>query len=64
MMHVVTALPPSNREATAKVGDEHTDQGISDKVMGDASMARVVCCEHYLMLQSLDNASIKYSSIH
>lgn len=50
MMYVVTALPPTNRKAAAKVGDEHTNQGIDDEIVGDALMSSVVSSEHDLVL--------------
>ena len=60
VMDIMTALPPSYRKATAKVGDKHANQGISDEVVGDASMTCVMGCKHYLMLQSSAAALVKY----
>lgn len=51
MMDIVTALPPADGEAAAEVGDEEGNEGIDDKVMGDSTMASIVCCKHYLMLE-------------
>jgi hypothetical protein len=50
VVDVVAALPPSDGQATAKVGDEDTNEGIDDEVVGDGTMASVVSCEHDLML--------------
>lgn len=50
MMDVVAALPPANGQAAAKVGNEHANQGIDDKYMGNGSMASIVGREHDLML--------------
>jgi hypothetical protein len=35
VMDIVATLPPSNGEATAKVGDEHADKRINGKNLGD-----------------------------
>lgn len=50
MVHIVAALPPSNRQATAEVADEDTDQRVYHEVVGDSSVAGVMCCEHDLLL--------------
>jgi len=50
VVDVVAAFPPANGEAAAEVGDEDADEGVGDKVMGDASVAGVVRGEHDLML--------------
>jgi len=49
VVHVMTALPPADRQATAEVGDEHADQGVGDEVMGDAHVAGIVRGEHDLV---------------
>jgi hypothetical protein len=53
VVHVVAALPPSDGEATAKVGNEDADQGVDDKVLGDGAVTCVVGAEHDLMLGKL-----------
>ena len=50
VMNVMTALPPSNRETAAKVGDEHADQCVGDEVVGDTQMPCIMGREHDLML--------------
>lgn len=54
MMDVVTALPPSNRQAAAEISNEHADQGIGDKVLCDGTMTSIVGSKHDLMLWKLD----------
>jgi len=51
MMDIVTALPPADGETTAEIGDEEANEGVDDKVMGDSTMASIVCCKHYLLLE-------------
>ncbi len=53
VVDVVAAFPPANGEAAAEVGDEDADEGVGDKVVGDASVAGVVRSEHDLMLLSV-----------
>jgi len=53
VVDVVAAFPPANGEAAAEVGDEDADEGVGDKVVGDASVAGVVRGEHDLMLLSI-----------
>lgn len=50
MVDIMRALPPPNRQATAKVGNKRANQSISDKVARDATMACVVSREHDLLL--------------
>lgn len=50
MMNVVTALPPSDGQTAAKVGDEHSDECVHDKDVRDCPMASIVGCKHDLML--------------
>jgi hypothetical protein len=50
VVNVMAALPPSNRETAAKVGNEHADQCVGDEVVGDTPMPCIMGCEHYLML--------------
>ena len=55
VVDVVAALPPADGEATAEVGDEHTDEGVGDEVVGDAAVTGVVGGEHDLVLfEALD----------
>lgn len=35
MMDIVTALPPSNGQTTAKVGDEHADERVDGECLSD-----------------------------
>lgn len=42
MVNVVAALPPTDGETTAEVGNEHANQGVSYKVGGDGKMASIV----------------------
>lgn len=57
VVDIVAALPPTNGEATTEVGNKHSNQGVSNEVMGDASMACIVSCEHDLMLLLSERAS-------
>ena len=50
MVHVVAALPPSNGQATAKVGNEDADEGVYLKNVSDGSVTGIVRREHDLML--------------
>ena len=50
MMDIMAALPPANRETTAEIGDEESDESVDDKVVGDSTMTSIVCCKHYLLL--------------
>lgn len=50
VMNVVAALPPSNGQATAEVGDEDTNGRVDDKVASDGAMSSIVGAEHDLML--------------
>ncbi len=50
VVDVVAAFPPADGEAAAEVGDEDTDEGVGNEVVGDASVAGVVGREHDLML--------------
>lgn len=52
MVDVVTALPPSDRQATAEVCNENTYECVVDEVLSNAAMASVVCSEHDLMLEN------------
>lgn len=53
MVDVVAALPPSDGQAAAEVGDEHCDEGVDGEVGRDGKMGSVVSREHDLMLQDL-----------
>jgi hypothetical protein len=35
MMDIVTALPPSDGQATAKIGDEHADERVDGECLSD-----------------------------
>lgn len=35
MMDIMTALPPPNGQATAKVGDEHADERVDGECLSD-----------------------------
>lgn len=50
MVDVVAALPPSDGQAAAEVGDEHGDEGIHGEVGRDGKVGGVMCREHDLML--------------
>jgi hypothetical protein len=52
MVHVVRALPPTNGEPAAEIGDEGADQSIGDEIPCDASMACIVSSKHDLLLES------------
>lgn len=52
MMDIVATLPPSNGETATKVGNEEGNEGVDDKIMGDSTMASIVCCKHYLLLHN------------
>ena len=47
----MTALPPPDREAAAKVGNECAYDGVGEHGVGDATMACVMGSEHDLMLE-------------
>lgn len=49
VVHVVAALPPSNGQATAEIGDEHADDAVSNKVVRDGTVASVMGREHDLV---------------
>lgn len=51
MVDVVAALPPSDGQATAEVGDEHADEGVVYEDARDGSVAGVMCREHDLVLE-------------
>lgn len=51
MVHVVTALPPSDRKTTAEIGNKHANQGVRHKVGSNSQMASVVGSKHDLVLQ-------------
>lgn len=53
-MHIVARFPPTDREAAAEVGYEETNDVVGDEVMGNASMACVVCSEHDLVLEDVN----------
>jgi hypothetical protein len=53
MVHVVTALPPADRQAAAEVGNEETNQCIDPKDVCDGSVASIMGSEHDLLLSSL-----------
>jgi hypothetical protein len=56
MVNVVRALPPSDAQTTAKVGDEGTNQRVGDEVAGDAAVAGVVSGEHDLLPEHAQEA--------
>jgi len=58
MMDIVTALPPADGEAAAEVCDEEGNEGIDDKVVGYSTMASIVCCKHYLMLEAVQSSCV------
>jgi hypothetical protein len=49
-MHIVRALPPAYGEATAKVCDERSDQGVGHEITCDTAMTGIVSDEHDLLL--------------
>jgi len=53
MVDVVTALPPPERQATAKVGDKQANQSIRHELASDCSVACIVRREHDLVLQDV-----------
>ena len=50
VVDIVAAFPPADGEAAAEVGDEHADECVGDKVVGDAAVTGVVGGEHDLVL--------------
>lgn len=54
VVDVVTALPPSDGETAAKVGDEHGNESVYNKVGGNGEMSTIVGGKHELMLSMLD----------
>jgi hypothetical protein len=56
MVNVVRALPPTNAEATAEVGNESTDKGVEDEVASDATVTGVVSSEHDLLPEHTQEA--------
>ena len=59
MMDIVAALPPSNRQTTAEIGNEHANQRIRNEVMCDTQMAGIMSCKHNLVLSYLADAPSK-----
>lgn len=53
VVDVVTALPPSDGETAAKVGDEHGNESVDNKVGGNGEMSTIVGGKHELMLTML-----------
>lgn len=51
VVNIVAALPPSDGETTAKVGNKHSNQSVDHKVGGNGQMASVVGSKHDLMLR-------------
>lgn len=49
-MNIVATLPPTNRQSTAKIGNENANDSVDDKIVGDGSVGRVVSREHDLVL--------------
>lgn len=49
MVDIVTALPPSDGQSTAKVGDEEPDQGVDPEDVRNGTMAGIVRGEHELV---------------
>lgn len=49
-MHIVTALPPADRQAAAEVGNEETDQCIDPEDVCDGTVTSIVGGEHDLLL--------------
>jgi len=62
MVDIVTALPPANGQATTEVGNENTYQCIIHKVLRDASMASIMCGEHYLVLGYCQHQNSRFGS--
>lgn len=56
MVDVVRALPPSNTQTTAEVGDESTDQSIGDEVASNTTVTGVVSSEHDLLPEHAQEA--------
>lgn len=52
VVYIVTTLPPSDRQATAKVRDEDTYYCVIDEVRCHTSMTSVMSSEHDLVLVS------------
>lgn len=50
VVDVVTALPPADGEAAAKVRDEDPNQGVNEEVSGYGAMVGIVCREYDLVL--------------
>lgn len=53
MVNIVAALPPSDGQTAAKVGDEHANETVNLEILGDGSVAGIVSGEHDLMLFSV-----------
>ena len=49
-MNIVAAFPPSNREATAEICNEHANKRVNNQVPGNGPMASVMRSEHDLVL--------------
>ena len=62
MVDVVTTLPPSNRQATAEISNEHANQRIRDEVVCDSTMSGIVGCEHNLVLSSFSGSLVEDAS--
>ena len=50
MVNIMAALPPSHGQATAKVGNEESNQRVNGEIGGDGSMSSIMSREHDLVL--------------
>lgn len=53
VVHVVTALPPSNRQTTAEISNKHANKSVDDKIRRNRKMASIMRAKHDLMLPKL-----------
>ena len=53
VMHIMGGFPPTNGQTTAKIGNSHSNESISDKVSCNAPVAGIVSDEHDLLLERL-----------
>lgn len=63
VMHIVATLPPANREATAKVSNEHAYQRVDDVIMRYASVSGIVGSKHDLMLRKVSQRTSADSKV-
>lgn len=64
VVHVVTALPPTDGKTTAEIGNKHSDKSVDNEVGCDGKMASVVGSEHDLMLRLLVDSFKHWTEIH